>query len=116
MAFEDTPWTGPTLSDFGGNVNAYCDASLIDLNDGTGRKTAGNCKLQIKRNADAPVNMGALRACAAILAGARGGVVAPADAKRAAARRLVSLMRQAKMQPGDNLMRMSGMMGGSSGS
>lgn len=108
-SFEDTPWTAPSLADFGGNVADYCAASLIDENAAGAAKVAGLCKLPYKRKADAPVNQGALRAAAGVLQGARGGVQASPAAKKSAAAKLVRLMNEAKMTPGDGLTRMAGL-------
>src|SRR5262249_2508609 len=107
MALSSKPWNAPSVGGFGGGVDRYCKACLIDLNTG-GQKTAGNCKLPYKEpNGD--VNVNALRAIAAVLGGARGGVQAPPDAKKAAARKLVGLMKSANMTPGDPTLKMAGM-------
>ncbi len=108
MAVSTKPWSAPTLADFGGDVGRLCSACLIDLNPAGQPKVAGQCKLPYKEPGGA-VNANALRAISGVLAGARGGVQAPADAKKAAARKLVGLMRGADMQPGDGLLRMAGM-------
>lgn len=110
MAISNRPWSAPTVGDFGGDPARYCSACLMDLNPAGGDKVAANCKLPVKEpNGD--VNANALRAASAALAGARGGVQAPAEAKRAAARKLVTMMRSAQMTPGQSLTRMAGMMG-----
>lgn len=105
--FSDKPWSPPTVADFGGDIGKYCAACMIDMN-GEGAKTAGNCKLPYKEPSGA-VNKNALRAIAAVLGGARGGVQASPDAKRAAARKTAGMMKQAGMSPGAGLMKMAGM-------
>ena len=108
MAASTKPWSAPTVADFAGDPAKYCDACMIDMNEPGGQKTAGQCKLPYKEP-DGTVNANALRSIAAILGGARGGVDAPADKKRAAARKTAGLMRANNMTPGDGLMRMAGM-------
>lgn len=52
------------------------------------------------------INANALSAAAGALVGARGGVDAPPQKKRAAARELMGMYRQAGMMPPDSLRRM----------
>ena len=92
--FSNAAWSAPTVSDFGGDVGRYCSACLIDMNPAGQAKTAENCKLPYKEPSGA-INRNALRAISAVLAGARGGVQAPASDKAAATRKLASLKRQA---------------------
>ena len=109
MAFSDKPWGSVSESDYA-SPEAFCAACLIDMNEG-GVKTKEKCKLPVKEPGGM-MNMNAMRAASAALAGARGGVQAPAEMKKKAAGKLARMMREAKMEPGDSLMRMAGMMGG----
>lgn len=105
MAVTDTAWDG-AASNYS-DTNAYCAACLIDLNASGEKKTQDNCKLPVKEpNGD--INKNALGAAAASLAGARGGVQAPAAAKKAAAKKLLGYYREAKMEPPDSLKRIAG--------
>src|SRR5262249_49238218 len=82
MAVTDKAWEGARpRSD---TPEANCASCLIDLNGKGEDKTQDNCKLPVKEpNGD--INSNALGAAAAALAGGRGGVYAPAEAKRKAA-------------------------------
>lgn len=102
--FSDKPWGSISASDYA-STEAYCAACMVDMNEGT-PKVQAKCKLPYKEPGGA-VNKGALRAIAAVLGGSRGGVDAPAAAKKAAARKTLTLMRQAKMEPGEGLQRMA---------
>jgi hypothetical protein len=104
MAISEKPWSNITAADYP-TPAAYCEASLIDLN--TGRdKAKGNCKLPIYEPGGA-LNRAAVHAAAAVLAGGRGGVDAPPDAKRAAARKLVSAYRQLEEDAPDAVKRLA---------
>lgn len=109
MAVSNEPWSNFSDSDYS-DAGAFCDASLINLNDGPRSGwTKANCKLRYKEP-DGDVNRNGVHAAAAVLAGGRGGVQAPADAKRAAARKLVSVYRNdLKETPPESLMRLAGM-------
>jgi 2'-5' RNA ligase len=105
-AFSDAPWSSPESKLEVGDFAKVC---LIDLNEPGEEKVKGKLKLPIRSTPGGPVNKNALRAAAAVLAGARGGVNAPAEAKSKAARTLVRLMREADIEVGDSLLRMAGM-------
>lgn len=105
-AFSDAPWSSPESKLEVGDFAKVC---LIDLNEPGEEKVKGKLKLPIRSTPGGPVNKNALRAAAAALAGARGGVNAPAEAKAKAARTLVRLMREADIEVGDSLLRMAGM-------
>ena len=96
MAISQKAWTQFTSADYK-DAATYCDACLINMN--TGKRegwTKDACKLPVKEpNGD--VNANALSAAAAALAGARGGVQAPAAEKQKAARALARLYGMAKM-------------------
>lgn len=105
MSVSERPWTNITPSSYA-TANAYCAASLIDLNQG--EKSKGLCKLPIKEPGGA-INRAAVHAAAAVLAGGRGGVQAPQEQKVAAAKRLVSIYRNdLKEDPPDSLLRLAG--------
>lgn len=82
--FSDEPW-GPVTADDYPSADAYCHACLIDLNEKGAPKARGLCKLPVREPGGA-LNRNAVHAAAAVLAGARGGVQAPPDAKHKAAR------------------------------
>ena len=107
--FSDKPWGSISESDYA-SPEAFCSACLIDMNEGGGPKTKDKCKLPIKEPGGA-VNMNGMRAAAAALAGARGGVNAPAEMKRMAAKKLMRMMGEAKMEPPESMRRMAGMGG-----
>jgi hypothetical protein len=107
VAFSNRPWSQIKESDYR-DAAAFCSACLIDLNPPGGDKSKGDCKLPVKEPGGA-VNINAVHAAAAALAGARGGVQAPTDKKRAAAKRLVNYYGQDKNGPPapDSLKRMA---------
>lgn len=108
MAVSTRPWDGsparfPTPA-------AYCASCLVDMNEAGAEKAAAKCKLPVKEPGGA-VNANAMRAAAAALSGARGGVDMPPDMKRMAARKLMRMMGEAGMTPPDAMRRMAGMGG-----
>jgi hypothetical protein len=92
----------------GQEAGAYCQCCLIDLNSG-GEKVKDQCKLPVRATPGGPYNVNAMSAAAAALAGARGGVNAPAAKKKSVARRLVRLYREADREPPPALLRVAGM-------
>ncbi|MBC7239214.1 MAG: hypothetical protein H5T71_03835 [Chloroflexi bacterium] len=92
MAVSNKPWGTISESDYG-DANEFCSVCLIDLNQEGRPKVKELCKLPVKEPGGA-YNRNAIHAAAAALAGARGGVKAPASAKRKAARELVYLYRR----------------------
>jgi hypothetical protein len=103
--FSDAAWDGDA-SNYK-DTDAYCAACMIDENPAGGKKTQDKCKLPYKEPGGA-VNKNALRAIAAALAGARGGVQASPSSKKAAARKVKALMMEAKMEVGDSTKHMAG--------
>ena|SRR3990167_547344 len=108
MAVSTKPWGPITEADYA-SPEAFCSACLIDMNEGSGEKSKAKCKLPVREPGGA-LNANGMRAAAAALAGARGGVNAPPEMKRAAARKLARMMSAAGMEAGDSLKRMAGMM------
>jgi hypothetical protein len=105
MAVSTKPWGDITEADYADAAD-YCDASLVNLNDGPrGRWSKAQCHLPIRepKAMGGMVNRNALGAAAAALAGARGGVQLPPDAKRQAARALVRQYLAAGMAPPPSL-------------
>lgn len=98
MAIVDKKWDG-SASRYP-DTPSYCDASLINNNTGErGTWIQANCKLPVKEpNGD--INVNAVHAAAAALAGARNELegVAPAD-KKNAARALVKIYGQMQADP-----------------
>lgn len=104
MAVSDKPWGQFTEADYP-DADSLCRASLIDLNGPGVRKIKGNCKLRVYEPGG-DLNRNGVHAASAVLAGARGGVDAPASAKATAARRLMRLYMQLGEMPPDSLRRM----------
>jgi len=102
MPFTNRPWSSPE-SDL--SASDYCAVCLIDTNPPRARKVKARCKLPVRSRPGAPYNRNALRNAAARLS----QTDAPPEAKRAAARRLVRLMREAGIEVGESLLRMAGM-------
>jgi hypothetical protein len=108
MAVSDKSWGQFSDSDYP-DAGAFCDASLINLNTGTRSDwTKANCKLRLFEH-DGDLNRNGVHAAAAVLAGGRGGVDAPASAKAAAAKRLVRLYGELKEPPPDSIRHLAGL-------
>lgn len=107
MPFTDAAWSKPGAEL---DAAAYCAVCLIDLNPKGKAKIKKLCKLPVRSRPGAPYNKSALRSAAGALLGARDGVKGvPANVRRQAARRLVRLMREAKMSVGPTILRLAGM-------
>ncbi len=103
---SDTPWSQFSASDY--TPEQYRRACLLDTGQGS-PDSKDRYKLPVKQP-DGTVNRNGVHAAASALAGGRGGVNASADAKKAAARKLVGLYRsQLKEDPPPSLLRMAGM-------
>ena len=103
--YSDKPWGSVSESDYA-SPEAFCAACLLDMNEGSGAKAKEKCKLPVKEPGGA-TNRNAMRAASAALAGARGGVQAPPEMKKMAAKKLMRMMMDAKMEPGDGLAMMA---------
>jgi hypothetical protein len=90
-----------------GSVEKYCAACLIDLNPPGEEKVASKCKLLVKEP-NGKYNKNGMISAAQVLAGGMGGVDAPIDVKRKAARKLIRLYREAKMGPPESLKQLAG--------
>jgi len=104
--FSDKPWDGSASN--WPDAQSYCDSCLINTNTGARSDwTKGACKLPYKFP-NGSVSSVSVHNCAAVLAGARGGLVgvSPAD-KKAAAKKLLTLYSEMKEPPPDNLKRMA---------
>lgn len=104
--FTDAPWDG-AASNYK-DTDSYCSACLIDANPSGQKKVQANCKLPYK-TPDGAVSKGALRAISGALQGSRGGVEASPEDKRAAARKIIPLMKEAKIDVGDGLYKVAGL-------
>jgi len=105
MTFSNKPWDGSASR--WDTAEAYCAACLIDLNQGDGPKVKALCYLPVK-DPGGGYNRNGIHAAA----GGRGitrvqGV--PAEAKRAAARKLVSLYREMGEVAPESVYRIAGM-------
>ncbi len=105
MPFSDKPWSQFKESDYR-DAEHFCSACLIDLNPPGKPKVKALCKLPVKEPGGA-YNRNAIFAAAAALAGARGGVKAPAEEKRKAARKLLRLYREMEAEPPESLRRIA---------
>ncbi len=104
-SLSSAPWDG-AASNYD-STEAYCEACLVDLNDGSGPKVKGQCHLPVKTSSGA-YNRAALGAAAAALAGGRGGgVQIPPAAKKAAAKKLAALYRRFNLDVPDSLKNMA---------
>jgi hypothetical protein len=102
--FTNDKWSG-SAADYK-DAATYCDACLIDSNTDPKNKTKDNCHLPIKK--DGLIYRRALQAAAGALLGSRGNTVkASTEEKKAAAKKLVSLMKEAGMVAGPNLLKLA---------
>ncbi len=106
MPISNKPWGSVSESDYR-DAAAFCKAALIDLNEPGGEKIKSRCKLPVYEPGGA-LNRGAVHAAAAVLAGARGGVSAPAEEKRKAARKLLRLYNELDEEAPESLRRLAG--------
>lgn len=100
---SDKPWGQFSESDY---TDAQYEAACI-LERGTGNTAKERCALPV-REPDGTLNRNGVHAAAARLAGAGGGVNAPASAKRTAARKLLSLYREIGDPPPDSITKLAG--------
>ncbi len=108
MPFSTKPWgTIDKTAEAYGGADQYCAASLIDLNGPGEDKRATLCKLPIQEPGGV-YNINGMRAATAALLDAHGGVDAPLQEKKKAARKLVRLYREADLTPPDGLLRLAG--------
>jgi hypothetical protein len=104
MPISNRPWSQFQESDY--DLDQWHRACLIHLHDGPPTAKA-QCKLPV-REPDGTLNRNGVHAAAAALAGARGGVDAPADEKRRAARALIRLYRELEEEPPESIRRIAG--------
>ena len=107
MAFTNSAWDGDAVESRL-EPGAYCSVCLIDMNEGGGEKTKQKCKLPVRAQPGGAYNLNAMTAAAGALAGARGGLNAPAEQKRKAARRLLRLYREAGKEAPAGVKRVAG--------
>jgi len=106
MAVSDKPWGSISESDYK-DAEQFCRACLIDLNEPGKPKVKEQCKLPVREPGGA-LNRNGVHAAAAALAGARGGVQAPLDEKRKAARKLLALYQELKEEPPESIKKLAG--------
>lgn len=104
--FSNKPWSTITEADYK-DAEQFCSACLIDLNPPGEKKVKALCKLPVKEP-NGKYNRNAIFAAAAALAGARGGVKAPREEKKKAARALLKLYRMMEQEPPESLKRIAG--------
>lgn len=105
MPFDKGSWSSPESSL---ETGEYCQVCLIDENEPGKEKLKSKCKLPIRSRPGGSVNLNAVHAAAAALAGARGGVGASSESKRKAAKRLIRLYGEADQEPPESLRRLAG--------
>lgn len=101
MPISNRPWGQFSESDY--DNAQWRRACLIHLADDD---VKANHKLPV-REPDGTLNRNGVHAAAAALAGARGGVDAPPEKKRAAARALIRLYRELEEEPPESIVRMA---------
>lgn len=99
MALSERPWSDFVPAAY--TPAQWRAACLIDTGIGA-FDVKSRYKLHVREPAG-PLNRNGMAAAAAILAGARGGVIATADQKRRAARSLLALYRANQIQPPESL-------------
>ncbi len=105
-AVSDAPWSRFSAADY--DLRQWTRACLIDTGEGE-PDSKDRYKLPVKEPGGA-VNRGGAHAAAGVLAGARGGVQASEEQKRAAARKLLAIYRDdLDEEPPESLMTMAGM-------
>lgn len=106
MAISDKPWGQFSDADYR-DAGQLCDFSLINLNDGPRADwTKGNCKLAVFEPSG-DLSRGGVHAAASVLAGGRGGVMAPPEAKRAAARKLLGFYKDLQEDPPEAIVQLA---------
>src|SRR5574341_189798 len=106
MPFTNKPWSSPE-SDL--SADDYAKVCLIDMNQPGKDKVKNLSKLPIKSTPDGPYNINAIHSAAGVIGGARGGLRGvPADEKRKAARKLISLYKEMDEQAPDAVYRSAG--------
>jgi len=104
MPFTDTPWSTPR-SDL--SADDFCSVCLIDSNPTGQEKAKANCKLPVRSTPGGPFNKAAIRNAIARFPQMEG---IAADERRKAARRLISLAKEAEIAVNsESLYRMAGM-------
>lgn len=102
MAVSNKAWSSFQKSDY--SDAQYKRAALICEGSGTPKET---CHLPV-REPDGTLNRNGVRAAAAALAGARGGVKVSPAAKRQAAKKLLALYKESGDTPPPSLYRIAG--------
>ncbi|MFN2569674.1 MAG: hypothetical protein ABR564_08770 [Candidatus Dormibacteria bacterium] len=92
---SDRKWGDVDEADYA-DADEYCTACLIDLNESGERRAKDRCKLPVyePKKLGGRLNRNAVHAAGNHLVGGRGGVKAPEEAERKAARKLMQLYRQ----------------------
>ena len=103
MPFSNKPWSQFSPADY--TPEQWRRACLIHMDLNSDNKA--DHKLPV-REPDGTLNRNGIHAAAAVLAGARGGVDAPSEEKRAAARRLIRLYGEMDEEPPESLRRLAG--------
>ncbi len=97
--FTNSPWSSPE-SDL--DANDFCTVCLIDYNDPGGPKIKAKCKLPVRSRPGAPYNVNAIRNAMSRIFQMTD---VPAEERKKAARRLVRLAREAKIEVASEALR-----------
>jgi len=103
MAVSNKPWSQFSQADY--TPEQWRRACLIHMDPESDNKA--DHKLPV-REPDGTLNRNGVHAAAAVLAGARGGVDASPEQKRAAARKLIRLYAEIGEEPPESLKRLAG--------
>jgi len=101
--YTDAAWSTP---ESGMPAEQYCSLCLIDVNPQGVKKIKEKCYLPVRKQPGGAIYKAALRNAASRLPQVKD---VPDTEKRAAAKKLVRLMRATKMVPGFATLRMAGM-------
>jgi len=101
MPFTNAPWSTPESSL---TPEQFCRVCLSDLNPSGQEKRKANCHLPVRATVGGPYNKNAVRNAMARLTQTK----IPGDAKRRAARLLLSLAREAGIEVGATIKRLAG--------
>lgn len=103
--FTTKPWDGSASR--WPDAASYADSCLINTNTGPRSQWAkGNAKLPV-REPNGDYNVNAIHSAVAVLAGGMGGIQAAPQAKKAAAKKLISLYGRMGETPPDSIKKLA---------
>lgn len=104
VTFTDEPWDAGAASK-GMSPEDWCSLCLVDANPEGQPKVKALCKLPVRATPGGDYSRAALRNAASRIEQMTG--VSDADTRKTASR-LVGLMKQAGIEPGDSMMQLAG--------